>query len=610
MNKHDAKRTTELLAPARDYDSGRAAIDSGADAVYIGGPAFGARVSAGNPIADIERLAKYARRYGARVYAALNTIIYENELPEAEKTAKELISAGADALIVQDMAFMRMGLSGVEMHASTQMCNRTPEQVLFLRECGFSRVILERGLTMDEIRKAGKVEGMELECFVHGAICVGFSGQCYMSRSVGKRSGNRGDCSQPCRLTYDLTDGNGNTVAGGRHLLSVRDLNLSGQIPQLLDAGITSFKIEGRLKDTNYVRNIVAYYRQAIDSALETRPSTARSSSGRSEYDFEPDPARSFSRGFTTWMLDGKTGGQSSFSTPKATGEYIGKVKSAGRESFVHDGTTGIHAGDGICFISGGTLSGTNVNRADGTTIYPNDMNGISPGTAIFRNYDHVFNTRLEKSRTRRVIDVDINASVSPGGITVTLTDMDGNSVSHSETITAEPAKDAARMTEAIRIQLSKLGGSMFFARSVNIGLTNGDMPFIPVSKLNDIRRKITEKLVSERLRNFRRPETRQENISYPCPVTELGGEANVTNSLAARFYRDHGVQTIAEPFDTLRTLSGQRVMTSAYCLRRELGQCLKESPTLRGPLRLKRGTATWLLEFDCAACRMNIIKD
>ncbi len=601
-------RKIELLAPARDLQAGRAAIDAGADAVYIGGPSFGARAGAGNSLEDIGELARYAHSFGARVYVALNTLVFDDELAAAEKTARGLIAAGVDALITQDMAFMRMGLTGVELHASTQMCNCTPDKVEFLRECGFSRVILERGLTLKEIRVIGEVPGIELECFVHGAVCVGFSGQCYMSRSMGQRSGNRGDCSQPCRLTYDLIDGDGNTVITGKHLLSVLDLNLSNRVPQLLDAGVTSFKIEGRLKDANYVRNIVSHYRREIDKALEGRPGMARSSSGSSECDFTPDPVRSFSRGFTTWMLDGKAKGQASFSTPKAVGEYIGKVKSASRDSFVVSGDIRLNPGDGICFLSDGELVGTNVNKTEGQTVWPNKTDGIKPGVEICRNYDHAFNARLEKSRTRRLIGITVDTSITSESLSLTLTDVDGNTVTVNEQLEAEPAKDAAKMETAIGSQFSKFGDSIFSAEAVNI-TANGAMPFVPISHLNEIRRRAAEALLAERLRNYPKPVMGTENKAFPHPGSALGGEANVTNRLAAQFYRDHGVEEIAGPFELMNTLSGRRVMTSAYCLRRELGECLKDEPKLQGPLALKRGAITWLLEFDCTACRMNVIK-
>ena len=603
-------RSIELLAPAHDLDAGCAAIDCGADAVYIGGPGFGARLSAGNNIGDIARLVNYARRFRVRIYAALNTLIYEDELKEAEKTAKELINAGVDALIVQDMSFMRMQLPDVEMHASTQICNTTPDKVRFLGESGFSRVILERGLTFDEIKSIRKSTNIDLECFVHGAICVGFSGQCYMSRSMCNRSGNRGDCSQPCRLTYDLLDGQRNVILKGKHLLSVLDLNLSERIPQLIDAGITSFKIEGRLKDTNYVRNVVGYYRTIIDQALASRPELCRSSSGRTIFDFDPDPARSFSRGSTTWMFDGKRKGQASFSTPKATGEYIGKVKNIRKNSFQLDRPITLHSGDGICFMCGGELTGTNINNIEGTYIYPNKMTGISPGTDIYRNYDHIFNTRLAHSKVCRVVDINMKAAISDKTIILTADDREGNTVSVKEPLDFGNARESLQMTGTIRKQLSKLGDTIFRTSEIVVEKKCDSTPFIPVSKLNELRRKATDQLLEKRLENHKRSHKKAENISFPYPEQHISGETSITNSLARSFYTDHGVETIEEPFEMLNSLSGKCVMRSAYCLRRELGECLREGPTLKGPLRLRRGAITWLLDFDCQACRMNIIKE
>lgn len=323
----------ELLAPARDLQSAVAAVDYGADAVYIGGAKFGARHAAGNSAEQIARVAEYAHRYGVRVHATLNTLIYDDELETAERQARELIAAGVDALIVQDMALRRMDLP-VELHASTQVCNMTPEQARFLGECGFARVILERALSLDEIRAICAATNAEVECFVHGAICVGYSGRCFLSRSMSERSGNRGACSQPCRLTYDLTDGSGRTYLAGKHLLSVRDLNLSAHVGELLDAGVRSLKIEGRLKDINYIRNTVAYYRRAVDDALTVRPHLRRASAGESVADFTPDTAKSFTRGESEYFFAGKRAGVASFDTPKAVGEYAGCVTRVERTRF------------------------------------------------------------------------------------------------------------------------------------------------------------------------------------------------------------------------------------------------------------------------------------
>lgn len=601
----------ELLAPARNPDMGKTAVDYGADALYVGGPSFGARAAAGNGIEDIARLAEYARHFGVRVYAALNTLVFEYELPAAEKTARELIAAGVDALIVQDMAFMRMGLGGVEFHASTQMCNATAEHVRFLQEAGFSRVILERGLTLDEIKTIRAATTVDLECFVHGAVCVGFSGQCYLSRSMGPRSGNRGDCMQGCRLSYDLIDDAGQPVIRNKHLLSVQDLDFSARLGDLVDAGITSFKIEGRLKDEGYVKNIVAHYRTALDRLIAGRRGLERSSSGRSYYDFTPDPARSFTRGGSEWMLGGNRRGLASFDTPKATGAYMGEVVSTGRDSFRIAGGGRFTPGDGICFVADGELRGTNVNRADGDTVWPNRMGGITRGTGIYRNFDKAFEDALARSRTRRLTDARVDITVGAGFVTIVLAD----DVARARVLidnTYGPAKDSSRMLETLRSEFSKSpADSVFRITDVGIVIEDGaGVPFFPVSVLADRKRWVHGALFQERLHVPRPMDIRHEDRAYPYPARTLGGEANVTNSLAERFYREHGVEHIEKAFDLRATLDGECVMTSAYCIRRELGECLRGNPRLRGELRLRRGTLTYRLDFDCAACRMRIIKE
>ena len=395
-----------------------AAVDYGADAVYIGGSKFGARRGACNPVEEVARAVEYAHQYGVRIHATLNTLLFDGELADAEAEARALIAAGVDALIVQDMALRRMELP-VELHASTQMCNMTPEQARFLGDCGFARVILERALSLEEIRAVAAAMKADVECFVHGAICVGYSGRCFLSRSMSERSGNRGACSQPCRLTYDLTDGRGRSYLSGRHLLSVRDLDLSGHIGELLDAGVTSFKIEGRLKDINYIRNVVAYYRRALDEALAARPQLRRSSVGVSRPDFRPDPAKSFTRGASEYFFAGRSAGVASFDTPKSVGEYVGRVVSCDARSFRLDGDVELAPGDGICFVTGRGPSGTNVNAVEGRRITPNRMEGIRPGVELYRNFDRRFNLVLERSRTRRVIPVTARVEFMDGGRTL-----------------------------------------------------------------------------------------------------------------------------------------------------------------------------------------------
>ena len=380
-------RHIELLAPAKDYQSAIDAIDCGADAVYIGAGRFGARYAATNSIEDIALAVKYAHRFGAKVYVTLNTLLYNDELAAAKAQAEELVAAGVDALIVQDMAYCRMGLK-VPLHASTQTACSTTEQVRFFEDVGFERAILERNLSAAEIVQIRGGSSIELEAFIHGAICVCHSGRCYLSRSTSERSGNRGQCSQPCRLPYDLTDGNGNIYIKGKHLLSVCDLDLSQHIGQMIDAGVNSFKIEGRLKDRVYLRNIVSHYRRLLDEQIAMRGDCCRASVGTSQIAFEPNPAKSFTRGGGTYLFDGKRAGVASFDTPKALGERIGRVTKVARGSFMLDSNVALANGDGICFIANGEAVGTNINTVNGSWITPNRIDGIAVGTELFRNYD------------------------------------------------------------------------------------------------------------------------------------------------------------------------------------------------------------------------------
>lgn len=601
-----AQKKIELLAPAKDLDTGKAAVDYGADAVYIGGPGFGARRAAGNPVEDIAALVRYARPFGVRVYAALNTILYDSELDDARGVASEIVEAGADALIVQDMAYLRMGLGAVEFHASTQTSNILPEDAAFLGRAGFSRLILERALTLSEIEAIGRATEAEIEVFIHGAICVGYSGRCFMSRSTGPRSGNRGECSQPCRLAYDLTDDRRNVIIKGKHLLSVRDLDLSQRLPELLRAGVTSFKIEGRLKDTNYIKNTVSHYRALIDRAIAAESGLVRASAGESTPDFTPDPSRSFTRGSTDYFLNGVRRGVASFDTPKSIGAPVGVVASAGNGWFtLRGGSAELSPGDGICFLAGGELRGTNVNRAADGRVYPNRTDGITPGTEIFRNHDHAFDRLLERSRVRRRIRTSAAAEVNDTTATATFTDITDASVKVSREGVFEAASDPAKMRETIREQLSKSGATMFDVTEVEPG---GGVRFVPASVLASMRREGLEKL--ERLRRETVPARRHvpEDLSARFPRPKVYACENVANRLAERFYRDHGAVEIEPGLDLSPSMDGQTVMRTRYCIRRELGECLRENPCLEGPLRLERGRTRYDLEFDCSACEMRLV--
>ena len=597
-------KPVELLAPAKDYASAVAAVDYGADAVYIGGAKFGARQAAGNAAEEIARVAEYAHRFGVRVHATLNTLLWDDELEEAERQARELIAAGVDALIVQDMALRRMSLP-VELHASTQVCNSTPEGARFLGEAGFARVILERNLSLDEIRAICSATTAEVECFVHGAICVGYSGRCFLSRSMSGRSGNRGACSQPCRLAWDLTDGKGRTYIPGKHLLSVRDMNLSQRIGDLLDAGVTSFKIEGRLKDTNYIRNVVAYYRRAVDEALAVRPGFVRSSVGESVPDFTPDPSKSFTRGESEYFFAGKRPGVASFDTPKAVGEQVGRVAKVSGGSFTLSGEAELAPGDGICFISPRGVMGTNVNAVEGRRITPNRMDGIVAGAAVYRNSDRLFNLRLERSRTRRVIPAAAVAEASAEGFTITYTDCEGVAASAGRTVPLDAAKNPDANASALRVQAMKSGDTIFTVRDAEV---RGAEWFVPASLAAEVRREAFAALDEARRNRPLEHRILPDDPAARYPSEELTAEENVTNRLAEAFYRDHGVVRIERGLDLAPTTAGHRVMRSAYCIRREIGECLRERPRLRGDLYLEHGAHRYRLEFDCAACEMSLI--
>ncbi|MFI3279142.1 MAG: U32 family peptidase [Rikenellaceae bacterium] len=597
-------RKIELLAPAKNRESAIAAIDYGADAVYIGGASFGARHAASNSVEDIASVVDYAHAYGVRVHCTLNTLLFEDELTKAEQTAKEIVSTGVDALIVQDMAFARMGL-GVDLHASTQMCNMTVEGVRFLEESGFSRVVLERALSLQQISEISEATSVELEAFVHGAICVGHSGRCYLSRSLSTRSGNRGECSQPCRLSYDLKDEAGRKLLENRHLLSVRDLNLSAHIGSMLDAGVCSFKVEGRLKDIGYTKNIIAHYRAAIDEQLSHRPELIRSSVGESIPDFTPNPSKSFTRGESEYLFLGQARALASFDTPKSVGESLGVVTDSRRGKFRVKGAAQLTPGDGICFVTPEGLKGTNINSVDEGWFTPNRSEGLERGVELFRNFDKLFNDSLERSRTRRTIAASALVTFSPTYVELQYTDSEGNTASaNREGIFDEP-RNTEKMEEVARAQAAKSGDTIFAVTNVSL---QGATRFVASSLLSELRREALDSLLSLRKSRYAKPAPFTENFEARHPEKHLSAEHNVVNSLSRQFYLDHGVETIAEGHDLTAQFDEQRVLQSSYCIRREIGECLKERSQLRDPLYIERGENRYRLEFDCKKCRMNLI--
>ncbi len=607
-------REIELLAPAKNYDAACAAVDHGADAVYIGGAKFGARVAAGNSTKDIARAVEYAHKYGVKLYATLNTLLFESELEEAERAARDLVAVGVDALIVQDLAYARMNL-GAELHASTQMCNMTGEGVRFLEELGFSRVVLERNLSLHDIERIRRVTNVELEAFVHGAICVGYSGRCLLSKSMSNRSGNRGECSQPCRLNYDLVDRAGKKIMESKHLLSVKDLNLTTRIGEMIDSGVNSLKIEGRLKELSYTKNIVAHYRRVVDEVIADREGLKRSSSGLSKIEFEPNPAKSFSRGETLYLFDGKAQNVASLDTPKALGEYIGEVNARRAESFKVKSRRALSTGDGICYLTKDGLMGSNINRVevakDGDLwITLNRASGLEVGTKLHRNFDRLFESAVESSRTRRSIEVKARVDSTPQKVVVTYEDIDGNCASAEISENFEAANNAEKMAQVITTQLSKCGDTIFEVASVDTSEWGGE--FIASSQLATLRRSALERLELARVESFTKREKRVfvENRDAKYPEYEIGADVGVTNSLAEALYRDHGVREIAQPLERARSLVDEVVMESSYCIRGQIGECLRRGTKLRGELFLERGNHRYRLKFDCTKCRMSLIKE
>ena len=600
MEEMTQPRHIELLAPAKDVACARIAIECGADAVYMGAGRFGARRAAGNSLEDIKQVIDYAHLFGVKVYATLNTVLYDEELADAEALAHELIAAGIDALIIQDMALRQMNLP-IEMHASTQVAISSPEDALFFEKCGFSRLILERSLSLDEIRSISQATTAEIECFIHGAICVGHSGRCFLSRSTSSRSGNRGECSQPCRLPYDLVDERGRKIFEGKHLLSVRDFNLSASLEEMIDAGVSSFKIEGRLKDENYVKNIVSHYRRLLDDIIARRQDICRASIGLSTIDFTPNPAKSFTRGASEYMLYGKHPGVASFNTPKAVGEYLGKVESISRNSFKLHSKQPLSAGDGICIINRGEVRGTNINRVEGTIITPNRMDGIEVGVEVFRNYDHLFSLALERARIKRQISVAAKLQLSAEGIILTVKDETGLLVEIRRSIALERASNPEKMKQAALRAIEKSGGTIFDIIDVEV---LGCEWFAPAGVLSDMRREALDKLMQQRATHKPSQKIVSDNPSVRYPRKEVSRYENVINRLSREFYTIHGATHI-EPALEASSTRGERVMISSYCLRREIGECLKENPKLKSKLYLEHGTARYRLEFNCRECQM-----
>jgi 23S rRNA 5-hydroxycytidine C2501 synthase len=599
----------ELLAPAGTADIGIAAIDHGADAVYIGAPKFSARADAGTSLSDISRLIKHAHLYYSRVYVALNTIMTDRELPEALKIIREVYDLGADGLILQDMGLLELDLPPIPLIASTQTHNSTPEKVQFLEAVGFKRIILARELSLDEIAAIRQKTRIELEAFVHGALCVSYSGQCYMSQAATGRSGNRGVCAQPCRSRYTLTDADGNVIKKNKFLLSLKDLNLMNAIPDLVSAGVTSFKIEGRYKGIDYVKNVTAAYRQAIDQFINGHSDYRRSSSGVSEFTFSPDTGRTFNRGYTQYFISGRGEKAASLDTQKSIGQHVGKITGIGKDFFRMD-RNDLQNGDGLCFFTRqNELAGFRIDRVDKDKIYPNSMKGLETGMALYRNHDIALTKMLKKSSARRSIAVDMDFIHEDVSIRLTVIDEDGNQAETIKEVFSVPPRDPARAREHIEKQFSSTGSSPYHVARLTI---QPEQPgFLPVSVLNGIRRDALEKLTRLRLEKYPRQLIRITPNDTPYPEKNLDFRANVLNNHARRFYKRHGVESIEPAFETLSETTGKTVMTTRYCIRHQLDLCPKHSRAKhlpKEPLRISDSHHTYHLEFNCSQCRMLVI--
>ena len=591
-------RDIELLAPAANADIAIEAILHGADAVYIGPPDHGARKNAANSIDDIRRVADFAHPFGARVYATVNTIVYDNETDGVERLVWELYHAGVDALIVQDMALLRMNLPPIELHASTQCDTRTPQKARFLQDVGFSQIVLARELTLSEIKDITDSVSVPVETFIHGALCVSYSGRCHASQSALGRSANRGECAQICRLPFTLTDADGKVLARNRHLLSLKDFNASDRLEQLLEAGVSSFKIEGRLKDAAYVKNTVAYYRKRIDEIIAANPENYRRSSyGRSEYTFTPDLSKSFNRGFTHYFLDSRRPKDiSSPLTPKSMGETVTDLSQ-------------LRNGDGISFFNArNEYEGVMVNGVSNGKIKGNRPFVLPKGAVIHRTFDSAMQKLLARpSATRRIrLDVTLTPLLLEG--------VDERGVRAAVSLDADV--QTAKTPRNLREAFDKLGNTIYYLGDFSV-VADNDI-FIPASQLADARRRLIEAMTRTSRATYKFARRAEENPDAKYPSASLDYQDNVANRLAADFYRSHGVSSIEPAMET--EIPGESnaaprwVMTTRHCILRESGRCLRQTPPARRdfrlPLTLQSGQIRFTLDFDCNNCEMHLLEE
>lgn len=600
-------RKIELLAPAKNLECGIEAINHGADAVYIGAPKFSARAAAGNTFEDIKALAEYAHLYNAKVYVALNTVLNDKELKETEGLIWELYNeAKIDALIIQDMGITMLDLPPIALHASTQMDNRNVEKVKFLEQAGFKQIVLPRELTIDEIHNIAAQVDTPLEVFVHGALCVCYSGQCYLSQALSGRSANKGACAQYCRLPYTLMDAEGEEIMVKKHFLSMKDLNLSENLEELLEAGVSSLKIEGRLKDVSYVKNVVSYYRLKLDEIFKKHPEYLQASSGRPDYTFEPNLEKSFNRGFTKYFLHDRTKNMWSLDSPKSVGEPIGKVSEITTKYIKINSTKKLHNGDGLCFFNNHKeLEGINVNRVEGDFIYPACVPELKKGTFVYRNYDHEFEKILSKKSADRKISATIEVNEIPFGFSLHITDEDDNYAILNFEQEKQPAQKD--QTENIRNNLSKTGNTIFRINDVNISFNNSW--FIPASTLSEWRRQLTDKLLSVRKINYRQDIVPHKQTAHAFPVKDITYLGNVMNDKSRQFYVQHQ-SMVSQPAFEKQAQNDVPLMFTRHCIKQSLGWCPmegNEKHPYKEPFYLMYNNTRLRLSFDCKNCEMKV---
>ncbi|MDY1035666.1 U32 family peptidase [Lelliottia sp. CFBP8978] len=611
----------ELLSPARDASIAREAILHGADAVYIGGPGFGARHNASNSLSDIAALVPFAHRYGAKVFVTLNTILHDDELEPAQRLITDLYQTGVDALIVQDMGVLELDIPPIELHASTQCDIRTVEKAKFLSDVGFTQIVLARELNLNQIRDIHQATDATIEFFIHGALCVAYSGQCNISHAQTGRSANRGDCSQACRLPYTLKDDQGRVVAFEKHLLSMKDNDQTANLAALIDAGVRSFKIEGRYKDMSYVKNITAHYRQMLDAIIEDRSDLARASAGRTEHFFIPSTDKTFHRGSTDYFVNARKDDIGAFDSPKFIGLPVGEVLKVGKDYLDVKVTETLANGDGLNVMIKREIVGFRANTVEKTganqyRVWPNEMPAdlykARPNAALNRNLDHNWQQALLKTSSERRIAVDIELGGWEEQLILTMTSEDGVSVTHTLDGQFEVANNAEKALSSLKDGVAKLGQTLYYPRSVELNLA--DALFVPNSLLNQFRRETADMLDAARLANY--PRGSRKAVSVPAPVypdTHLSFLANVYNHKAREFYHRYGVQLIDAAYEAHEEKGDVPVMITKHCLRFAFNLCPKQAKgNIKSwkatPMQLVNGDEILTLKFDCRPCEMHVI--